>query len=129
LRKSKLFSRLIVALHLKEEITGHRLEVGDQFSVIMPATRGRVRSEEGCESGNAFLACSVKTGSRGTGAKNCYRRLRSMLAAKANNPGFGQSSGEHRRHWHRAVFPPDDDYAGIGHVPSARAVGIGIVAD
>jgi len=49
MRKSKSFSRLIVALHLNEEITGHRLDVGDQFSLIMPATRGRVRSEEGCE--------------------------------------------------------------------------------
>jgi hypothetical protein len=49
MRKSKLFSRLIVALHLNEEITGHRLEVGDQFSLIMPGDLRRVRSEEGCE--------------------------------------------------------------------------------
>src|ERR1019366_4566839 len=40
-----------------------------------------------------------------------------------------RGSGKHRRHGHPAVFSPDDDYAGISHVPSACAVGIEIVSD
>jgi hypothetical protein len=43
--------------------------------------------------------------------------------------GAGLDSGEHRGEWHQAVFPADHDNAGIGHVPSAGAVGIEIVAD
>ena len=41
----------------------------------------------------------------------------------------GLRSGEHGGHWHRAVLPPDDDDAGIGHMPSTGAVRFQIVSD